>query len=286
MQKSKLFYYLLLIPLIILFIIFKITPFIYSFIYSFLSSNKINSGNFTLLNYSNIFTDKLFINAILNSIVIFTMYIIIKIPLLVIYSTLISNLHKSKKKYLSLLYIPSIIGGFAFALIFKYIFTYDGFANQIIYNLFNLKINWFGKTNTSRAILAFSLIWSSFGISIFIMVNRLGNINKSVVESMELDGVNFIQKIKYLTIPYGKSVLLYTVFIGLIEVVGMIDVPMNLTSGGPGNSTVTIGYYIFKIAFDHNNFPYAATIGVILVLITTIFVIIYRVIGGKINENI
>lgn len=286
MLRNKGFKYLLLIPLIAFIIIFKFLPLVYSLINSLTLSMVNGSHKINLENYLALFKDKLLLKSIVNSIQIFVIYIIIKVPLLLVYSTIIASFKKSKKTYLSMLYLPSVVGGFAFAIIFRYLFTYNGIVNSVLINLFNFKIDWFGNGLAAKSVVAFSILWSSFGISIFFMVNRVSNIEKDVVESMDMDGINFYQKIRYQVFPYTKSIIAYTIFIGLVEVLGLVDVSINLTSGGPNNETVTLGYYLYKVAFDYNDFSYASTIGIAILVITIIILIIFKLLGGEFNSEI
>jgi len=266
MQTRKFTPYIMLVPFIVFFIMFRLVPIIETF----------RASSFQLLNNQRLFvgienihkmiTDHVFWLSLWNTLVMFLMYIIIKIPLVITISLMISYM-KKKKVILFIIYAPTLIGMFAYAIIFRYLFTYDGTVNSILHLIFNTKINWFGNPNFARLMLVFAMLWGGLGFYVLIYVNALKNIPKSLHEVIDLNGGTYLQKIRYLVLPITKPILSTILFLSALELLTMVEIPLNLTQGGPNMSTITISYYVYLQAIQYVNFSYAATIGVSLILI-------------------
>ncbi|MDD6790439.1 MAG: sugar ABC transporter permease, partial [Lachnospira sp.] len=81
-------------------------------------------------------------------------------------------------------------------------------------------------------------------------------------------------KFWYVTIPQLRPTtffLMITGIIGSFKVFGSVNV---MTQGGPGHSTYTLVYYIYKSAFSYYNMGYASAIAVILFLILLVVTLI------------
>ena len=110
-------------------------------------------------------------------------------------------------------------------------------------------------------------IWSSLGYQVFIYSASLTALPKDLYEAADLDGVNAIQRFFYITLPQLKPTTFFLTITGIIgsfKVFGQINV---MTQGGPGSSTYTLVYYIYKQAFSFYNMGYASAVAMILFLL-------------------
>ena len=105
-----------------------------------------------------------------------------------------------------------------------------------------------------------------FDHQIFIYSASLTSLPKDIYEAADLDGVNAFQKFFYITLPQLKPTTFFLTITGIIssfKVFGQVNV---MTQGGPGSSTYTLVYYIYKSAFTYYNMGYASSVAVILFL--------------------
>jgi len=265
MHKNKVFPYLLLLPFLVLFGLFKTLPIIYTFIESVVNID--DNGIFLVLfkNIDIMINDNLFWKSLTNTLIIFLIYIVIKFFLIFIVSNLLEDI-KHNKLYLLILYLPNIIGLFAYAIIFRYIFTYHGVLNNVFDSLFGLRIDWLGNSWNSRVMLSIATLWGSLGFYTLLYFNSLRNIPKTYFEVFSINGGNSFQKLVFLQIPLTIPVIKTIIFMSLIEIIALIEIPMNLTMGGPNRSTITISYYVYIQAIEYANFSYAATLGLMIML--------------------
>ena len=100
------------------------------------------------------------------------------------------------------------------------------------------------------------------------------NIDKSIYEAARIDGVSPIKQFLFITVPLLKPVILFTTVTSTIGTLQLFDEVMNITNGGPANSTLTLSLYIYNLSFKFMpNFGYAATVSYVIVAIATILAI-------------
>jgi ABC-type sugar transport system permease subunit len=139
--------------------------------------------------------------------------------------------------------------------------------NDIFKSLFNFQIDFLGEPFFAKGTIVFALLWGSLGINIVLVINGLSKLPIEYIEYGKIEGVNRFQAIRYIYMPYIKTLLITILFLSLIESISTIEIPLMLTLGGPTQSTYTLGYYMYQQAFSYNSFSNAASAGVILILI-------------------
>lgn len=125
-------------------------------------------------------------------------------------------------------------------------------------------------------------VWFSIGFNVVVYLAGLQSIAPSVLEAAAVDGARTWSMVRHIVLPALK---LITVFVGTISVLGGLQVFTQMfimTNGGPGNSTLSLVYYIYEQAFENLNMGYAATVSVALFLVSlaaTVFAV--RIIGTR-----
>lgn len=236
--------------------------------------------------FEKVFTDIDFYNAILNTFLIFVIYTLIKIPLVILTALLLSTMGKGQKIYLKFMYLPMLVGMFAYGIIFRYMFTYDGIINSVLYSVLKIKIDWLGNSLAAQNVLVFAMLWGSFGISVLMVTNVINRIPRNILDYARIEGSSWFRTLWKIILPAIKPIVFTIMMLSLIETIGLIDVPMNLTQGGPEMSTVTLGYYIYKQALDYSNFSYASTISIVLFAITLLPFVFYSIFNFRKEKNV
>jgi multiple sugar transport system permease protein len=115
------------------------------------------------------------------------------------------------------------------------------------------------------AIILMSL-WS-IGGSMLVYLAALQDLPRELVESAVLNGANTFQCARYVVLPYISPITLYLVVIGVIGSFQVFTPTYILTQGGPANSTMTAGLYIYFNAFQWHNIGYASVLSWLLCLV-------------------
>lgn len=266
--------------------LFYFYPMAQALVLSFQSGAGINLQFVGFDNYLRLFTDPTFIAAVKNTVI----YLIIQVPIMIILALLISVLLNDKKLKLkgffrTAIFLPCITSLVAYSVVFKYLFGTDGIINQLLINvsLISEPIQWLTDPFWAKVTIIIAITWRWTGYNMIFYLSALQNVDNSIYEAAKIDGANAFQQFFKITIPMLKPIILFTSITSTIGTLQLFDEVMNITKGGPGNSTLTISQYIYNLSFKYTpDFGYAATVSYAIVIMIIIFSIIqFKVAGDK-----
>ena len=263
--------YAFMIPSLIFFLGFVIYPMIQCVITSFFDSTMNRADIFVGLgNYKELFQDKIFLGALVNTIII----VVVSVPVVCIFSLWVSSvIYDLKEPFCSIFrcifYLPVVTGSVAVTVVWKWMFNnYYGIFNYVgkTTGLLKQNINWLGDERYALGCIILILLTTYVGQPIVLYVSALNNVDQSLVEAAEVDGATKFQcfwKIKW---PQIMPTTLYILVITTINSFQCFALIQLLTSGGPNHSTDTIMYYIYYNAFKLYRYGYGNAMGVILAI--------------------
>lgn len=267
--------YMFLLPTLIVFVGFVIVPMVLCLFNSFFNYTSTTFEFIGLQNYVKMFSDAVFIRALLNTLLI----VVISVPVVTVFSLWVGSvIYKMSAKWTSFMrcifYLPVVTGTVAVTVVWKWMFNqYTGVFNYVLKStgVIHQNISWLGNEKFAIWCIILILFTTSIGQPIVLYVSALGNVDQSLVEAAEVDGANKFQcfwKIKW---PQIMPTTLYILVITTINSFQCFALIQLLTSGGPNNSTQTIMYYIYYQAFKLDQFGYGNAMGIILAIIIAIF---------------
>lgn len=273
----KLFPYIMIAPAMVTSIVFLIYPIIYMFYLSFYNWNMIGEMKFIGFdNYVSLLTDSEFMQVLLNTCQ-FTFWTVS--GSLILGLALALYLKKSSrinKIIQTVMFTPYILPMVSIAYVWMWIMDTDlGLLNYIL-ELFGADpVMWLGDPKVAMYSLIIVNIWKTAGYYTLIFLSALQGIPTYLYEAAELDNAKPAATFFKITLPMLSPTLFFlalTAIIGSFKVFETVNV---MTSGGPLNSTTTLVYYIYQYGFQYYKIGYASAIGVILMLIVSVFTIIY-----------
>jgi len=276
-----------LAPAAILIFIFSFYPMFQALLISFkkgLPTNLVYSDPLWR-NYQFMLKDKVFIQSVTNT---FT-YLLIQVPIMlvlaIIFASLLNN-HDLKFRGLfrTCIFLPCATGLVAYSMIFRTLFTYDGMVNAVLMNIGILSepINWLNDPNTAKAVIIIGLIWRWTGYNMVFFLSGMQSIEYSIYEAARIDGANQFQQLIKITIPLLKPIILVTGIMSTNGTLQLFDESVNLTRGGPSNTTITMSHYIYNKMFVGNpNFGYAAAMSFVILIMVAILSAIETKVGDK-----
>lgn len=114
-----------------------------------------------------------------------------------------------------------------------------------------------------------------------IILAGLQGIPNDYYEAATIDGANAFHKFTHITLPMLKPVILFSTILSTIGTLNLFTEPYLLTNGGPNNSTISLGLYIYRQAFQSINLTYAATISVAILVIVGVLSRLQMKVGGN-----
>lgn len=274
--------------------VFLFYPIVYSLYLSTMSSKGIVQKFVGFGNYVKLFRDPLFILALKNTLIIFLIRVPITLFLALIFAIILNDKTiKFKGFFRTAFFLPAVTSLIASTMLFKIMFSLNGFINVTLLNMHIIKSNipWLFDPFWTTLVLLIILIWRWVGYNMIFYLAGLQNIPKEIYEAAKIDGANEVKQFFYITIPLLKPLILFTIIMSTIRTLQLFDEPMNLVTqaehttitAGPGNSLLTLGVYIYNLCFKFMpNFGYAASVSYAIVLIVALLSIIYfKVIGSE-----
>lgn len=264
---------LLILPFIAGFILFTAYPFISSFLLGLTDYNGIRSPEFIGgENYSRMLTDKGFLNAA----AVTLKYTAILVPLKLIFSlfaAIVLNMQiKGMGVYRTIFYIPSILGSnLAVVIMWQFLFTADGLANQLLEAVGLSPIGWYGNSAAAMGIIILLRLWE-FGSTMVIFLNALRDIPKEYYEAARVDGCGRIRGFFTITLPLLKNVFFLNFILQIIAAMQEFNAPCMITGGGPLKGTYTLGMLIYDEMFSYHNMGYANAISWVMFVIIALIV--------------
>lgn len=281
--KRKVIGWTFVIPASILIIIFNFIPMIQSFILSLKRGSGMNMTFVGLENYKRLFEDKIFKMTLVNTFI----YLILEVAVMLIAAMILASLLndrrlKAKGLFRLAIFLPCTTSLVSYSIIFRSLFSVDGFMNTILTNLHIISspVNWLGNTWTARIVIVLALLWRWTGYNMIFYLASLQNIDSSIYEAADVDGANALQKFIKITIPSLRPTILLTAIMSTNGTLQLFDESMNITNGGPANTSMSISHYIYNLSFAGNpNFGYASAISYIVFIMVAILAFIQLKVG-------
>lgn len=272
----------------VLICLFYFYPMVQTFIMSLQSGSGSNLSFVGLENYARLFKDPVFLTTVKNTVI----YLIIQVPVMIILALFISVLLndkalKFKGFFRTAIFLPCITSLVAYSVTFKYLFGQDGIINIMMMklSLISEPIQWLTDPFWAKVAIIIAITWRWTGYNMIFYLSALQNVDHSIYEAAKIDGASPIQIFLKITIPMLKPIILFTTITSTIGTLQLFDEIMNITSGGPGNATMTISQYIYNLSFKYTpDFGYAATVSYAIVILIVIFSIIQFKVAGDKND--
>lgn len=289
MNKKRIYPQWFLFAPLALYIIFFLLPSFMGVGYSFTDWNSrsvLNGTHFVgLQNYIEIFTsDKDYLNGIWHTLMFTVVSNIVKlIPALLIAIMLQEGL-RGQGFYRTVMYLPSILPFVIIGLIFKSILNYNtGLLNGALemLHLGFLKQKWLSDLNVVWKSIVGVDAWRGIGYVMTIFLAGLNTIPKSYYEAAQIDGANFWQRLRYVTLPMLTGSIVINLVFGITYGLKVFDIVYVLTNGGPGHATEVLTTYAFQL-YSRGQYGMSTALNTVLLVITTIVgVFIVKTLGKQ-----
>ncbi len=284
-KKHSLSGWIFLAPAAILIAVMYFYPMIRALILSFQTGIGANMKWTGITNYTRMFKDQIFKTALLNNF----LYLIIQVPIMLILALILASMLNNKDLrfkglFRTAIFLPCATSLVSYAIIFRSLFATDGFINHILVGTGILKqaYNFLANPVSARAVIIIALVWRWTGYNMVFYLAGLQNIDYSVYEAARIDGASPMQSFTRITIPLLKPTILLTTIMSTNGTLQLFDESVNLTKGGPANSTITMSHYIYNMSFlKMPNFGYAAALSYVILILVAILAFLQMKVGDK-----
>lgn len=270
--------YAFIAPFYILYVFFMIIPIGAAIYLSFTEWVGLGTPQFVgARNYVNLASDSSFATALANSLFYTLVAVLVVVPCaLLIAQALNTKGLKFRDLFRVAFFVPMVLSPIVIALIYSLIFDRDyGLLNATLEALFGLpNVNWLGNPTIAKGAIGFVLLWRTVGYLTIFFLAALQNVPSEQYEAAALDGAGRIRTFLAVTVPGIKPISAFVIVTSFIGAAQLFDEPYLLTQGGPGEATISVAMFIYRAAFERQQFGYAAAAGVVL------FAIVFAVSQG------
>lgn len=106
-------------------------------------------------------------------------------------------------------------------------------------------------------------------------IGALGSIPTEATEAARVDGATSFQIFRRITLPLLAPVIYIVALLKIISAVKMFDQVAIMTGGGPGDSTQTLYFFVYQVAFRNLDLGYASAVSYIIVAVMALLATLY-----------
>ena len=280
---------IMIMPAVILFTVFFLAPIFISVYYSFTDFSGIGAAKFIgFKNYQVLLKDKFFFIALKNTFIILIGITITILPLSFIVALLLEKPFRGSGVVQSMIFAPNVIAPILVGLIWLFILDPKmGMINAILRSigLSDYQQQWIGGKTLTPYSVAFVYLWQVLGFYTTINMAGLRSIPADIYEAAEIDGANYFQRIRKITIPMMKNTIVINTILIITGGFKIFETVKQLTNGGPNHMSDVLVTYMYDTTFTSSRYGYGMAVATVSFVLCLIFLIIYLVNVGKSLEQ-
>ncbi len=274
-RKQRIVGYAFIIPNLVGFVLFNAYPTVYGLVLSFMRNKTLREYTFVgLENFQQMLTDKYISIALKNNLAYSFTTVPATILLALLCSVLVYNLGRKGGFFRNALFLPHITASIAVATVWKTMFLPDKGLINVILHQFGISNTprWLISTKTALFSIGIVSVWQKLGYTMLFILVGLQGVPKELYEVGDLEGATGWKRFRFITFPLISPSLFFVLITNMIDSFKVYDLILQMTEGGPANSTIVLVYRIYQEGILRLNTGYSSAIAMLLlglVLIVT-----------------
>ncbi|WP_240762830.1 ABC transporter permease [Paenibacillus thalictri] len=272
--------YLMILPGLLFFIIFKYIPMggliiafqEYDPFEGFMGSAWVGTEHFQRL-----FTDPDFWMLLQNTLILSALNLFLFFPAPIVFAVLLNEVHKAwfRKTVQTIIYMPHFLSWVIVVSITVVLFaTQDGGINNLLDSMGYERIELMTSPDYFRFLYVGQNIWKETGWNAIIFLAALAAVDPTLYEAAVVDGANRWSQVWHITLPALKStiIILFILRLGQVMELGfehilLLQNPVNM------NVADVFDTYVYRNGVLQGNFSYATTVGIFKSVIGLILIV-------------
>ncbi|HXT09698.1 MAG TPA: sugar ABC transporter permease [Roseiarcus sp.] len=269
-----------LLPALVVLFVTTIFPLLYSFNLSFRQFNlakpfipRIFVG---LQNYKTLLQDNGFYHSLFVTFKVMVVAISVEFVLGFALALLLTQKLRGMGFIRTLFMIPMMMSSIVVSLIWLFLyFPGMGYLNYFLNFLHVADVPWITGENVALYSIALVDIWQWTPFVMLGIAAGLQSLPQEPLEAAMVDGNSRLQVLTHLTIPQLKPILASLFFLRAIDCFKIYDVIFVLTKGGPGDSTESLSFYIYREGFTLWQMGFGAAASFVALIIMTVLITLF-----------
>ena len=233
-----------------------------------------NSGPVQLDAYRFVIDDPIFRSAVEHNLLL-----LLSVPVVLVLALAIAMiLHEGImgwRFYRTIVFVPYILAIPVLCTTFVYILSLNGALNDLLgaIGLGFLQQDWLGSPSWVLPSLASIIVYHELGFGVVLFLSRLLSLPEEVDQAGRIDGCNWWQLRRRITLPQMTGVITAFVTLELITMLSWVFAYVySTTKGGPNFASYVIELYIFDNAFTFRAPSFAAAAAILLLAASTVLI--------------
>jgi multiple sugar transport system permease protein len=130
-------------------------------------------------------------------------------------------------------------------------------------------IDWMGRAENIKPAIAMIVFWRYVGFNVVLYLAALQTIPADLYEAATMDGAGRFQQFWFITLPSLRPMIFFGVTLSVIGGLQLFEEPFILTGGrgGSDQAGMTTAVYLYRMAFDFNDFGAASAMSWLLFIV-------------------
>ncbi|KXK60558.1 ABC transporter permease [Micromonospora rosaria] len=275
--RDDLLAYAFLAAGLLCFAFFSWYPLARGVVLSFQQVNFVTDPTFVGLdNFRALVADPLFWTAWKNTLVFTGLALVLGYLVPLALAILLNELRHVAGFFRVAVYLPVMLPPIVVVLLWKYLYDPgNGLFNTLLRGAHLPESQWTQSSSTAMISLVLVSTWANLGGATLMYLAALQNVPGELYEAAELDGAGVRQRLRHVTLPHLRFIMLVLLLLQIISTMQVFIEPYQLT-GTTNPDTVTVMVLIYRYAFTVNNdFGLAAAASVVLFVVLGVFSALY-----------
>jgi multiple sugar transport system permease protein len=171
-------------------------------------------------------------------------------------------------------YLPAVMPAVANAVLWFWILNPEvGLANQLLRMVGLPTSQWIWDPQMAKPSFIFMSLWG-IGNTMVIFLAGLQGIPQSLYDAVQIDGANWWQRFRAVTLPMLSPVILFNLVLGIIGSFQVFTNAFLMTNGGPQHATLFTVLYLYRLGFEQFQMGFASALAWLLFAIILVFTLL------------
>jgi multiple sugar transport system permease protein len=177
--------------------------------------------------------------------------------------------------YRTCIFVPYVASAAATGILASFVFNPQfGAANEVLRRMGLPAQQFLESPKEALVVLCVIALWGEVGFTTVIYLAALQDIPKELVEAALVDGASRWRVFRHITLPELRPITVFAAIWETIIALQLFDLVYTTTRGGPLNSTQTVVYYIYELAFQTQRLGYGSALAYLLFAVTLVLTVV------------
>ncbi|MBT2763201.1 sugar ABC transporter permease [Paenibacillus sp. ISL-20] len=269
--KKYIWGYMFLVPAIAIFIVFLWVPIFKGIFYSFFHIDFVKGNTFVGFdNYAKVLSNPDLLLSVRNTLYFMLLTLVIGFWVPIAASIAISELKLFQGFARIAAYLPFVVPGVVLYGMWRWMYDPVGPINALSGFFGAEPVSFISDSRFSMVSLVVMETWQQFGSAMLIYLAGVLSIPKDWYEAAEIDGAGVWARIKYITLPSMRNLIMLMLILQLIGTSQAYQSQLAMLDGGPNKATLTYALLTVKYAFNQLDYGAGTAMGILMFLVLSL----------------